>query len=365
MRPLYPTTAKLLFRTTEAERAHHFAIRAFASGLVLPPRRPVSDPRLATEAFGVKFPNLLGLAAGFDKDGRVPDALLRVGFGFVEVGTLTPKAQPGNAQPRMFRLPADQALVNRLGFNNGGHEAALRRLGSRATKPGVVGVNVGANKDATDRVADYVAGIRAFAALAGYFTINVSSPNTPGLRDLQAKSALDELLAAVLESRDAAAAAHGRRVPVLLKVAPDLTDDGLADAVEVALQRKIDGLIVSNTTIARPSTLRDPQAVESGGLSGAPLLRPSTIVLARAYQLTEGALPLVGVGGVQTGSDLYEKVRAGASLVQLYSSMVYRGPWVASHVLREFVERLDREGVTDLGELRGSGAPSWAGRDLG
>lgn len=362
MRPLYPAASRALFAAADAERAHHLAIRALRSGLV-PRPRGAADPRLATTVLGLDFPNPLGMAAGFDKDAKVPDALLQLGFGFVEVGTLTPLAQPGNAQPRMFRLPADRAIINRLGFNNGGHEAALRRLGSRAGRPGVVGVNVGAGKDSTDRVGDYVAGVRAFAALADYFTVNVSSPNTPGLRDLQARGALDELLHAVLEARNAAAAAHGRRVPVLLKLAPDLTDDGLTDAVDVAQARQVDGIVISNTTVARPP-LRDPQAVESGGLSGAPLLRRSTILLARVHQATGGAVPLIGVGGIATGDDAFEKLRAGASLVQLYSSIVYRGPWVAAHVLAELSARLDREGITQLDELRGSGSAAWAARDL-
>lgn len=362
MRPLYPAASRALFAAADAERAHHLAIRALRSGLVPAPRQRV-DRRLATSVLGLDFPNPIGMAAGFDKDAKVPDALLRLGFGFVEVGTLTPKAQPGNARPRMFRLPADQAVINRLGFNNGGHEAALRRLGSRAGRDGIVGVNVGAGKDSPDRVADYVAGIRAFAALASYFTVNVSSPNTPGLRDLQARSALDELLHAVIDAREAAAAAHGRKVPVLLKLAPDLTEDGLRDAVEVARSRQIDGIVISNTTIGRPP-LTDPQAVESGGLSGRPLLRRSTILLARVFELTEGQLPLIGVGGVATGDDAYEKLRAGASLIQLYSAMIYRGPWIAAHVAGELSARLDREGVQDLAQLRGSGAASWAARDL-
>ncbi len=359
----YGWLSAALFRAADPERAHRLAIGALRSGLV-PAPRSIDDPRLAVSTLGLEFPNPVGMAAGFDKDAEVPDALLRMGFGFVEIGTITPKPQPGNPKPRMFRLPEDQAVINRLGFNNAGHEAALARLGRRAGRPGIVGVNVGANKDAHDRLADYVAGIQAFASVASYFTVNVSSPNTPGLRDLQAAQALDDLLARVREARDAAAAAHGRQVPVLLKVAPDLDEEQIADIARIVVARGIDGLVVSNTTIGRPA-LAGASAGETGGLSGQPLFERSTVVLARLRLLVGPELPIIGVGGVSTGEDAFQKIAAGATLVQLYTSMIYRGPWVAAHVARELLSRLDDEGIPSVSDLSGRAADAWAARPLG
>ncbi len=267
--PLYPVLSRVLFRAADPERAHRWAIGGLRSGL-LPAPREVADPRLVVQALGLTFPHPIGLAAGFDKDAEVPDQLLRMGFGFVEIGTVTPRPQPGNPRPRMFRLPEDDAVINRLGFNNAGHAAALARLQARASQPGIVGVNIGANKDADDRIADYVAGIEAFAGYASYFTVNVSSPNTPGLRDLQASEALDELLSRVLAARDARAGDGRRRVPVLLKLAPDLDDGQLEDAADVVSKHRIDGLVISNTTIDRTG-LTARAAGETGGLSGRPL----------------------------------------------------------------------------------------------
>ncbi|MFT4035811.1 MAG: quinone-dependent dihydroorotate dehydrogenase [Patulibacter sp.] len=356
----YPWIAAGLFRLTDPERAHRLAVRALRLHLVPTPDMP-DDPRLRVRALGLEFPNPIGIAAGFDKDAEVPDALLRMGFGFAEVGTVTPLPQPGNPKPRMFRLPEDRALINRLGFNNAGHAAALARLGRRAGKPGIVGVNVGANKDSHDRLADYVAGIQAFAPLADYFTVNVSSPNTPGLRDLQAERALDDLLARVLEARDAAAAANGHAVPVLLKVAPDLDDDALAAVAKVVLARGVDGLVVSNTTVDR-SALTGVAAAEAGGLSGRPLFERSTITLARLRELVGPQLPIVGVGGVATGEDAFQKLAAGATLVQLYSAMVFRGPWIAAHIARELLDCLEREGIASVSELSGRASDSWASR---
>lgn len=359
MSGVYPRLARVLFRVADPEQAHGLAVRALKAGVV--PARPVRDARLRVQALGLDFPNPLGMAAGFDKNADVPGPLLRLGFGFAEIGTVTPLAQPGNPQPRMFRLPADDAVINRLGFNNAGHAAALARLqAGRVPAGGIVGVNVGANKDAEDRVADYVAGIRAFADVASYFTVNVSSPNTPGLRDLQAAGALRELLTRALAARDEAAAG-GRRVPVLLKLAPDLTDDGLADAVGVAVETGVDGLVVSNTTLSREG-LRDPGAGESGGLSGAPLFAPSTAMLARVRQLAGDGPVLVGVGGIATGDQLFEKLRAGATLTQLYTGFVYGGPATASRILRELLARMDREGVRSVAQVTGSGTDAWAAR---
>ncbi|MBO9534734.1 MAG: quinone-dependent dihydroorotate dehydrogenase [Solirubrobacteraceae bacterium] len=360
----YPWLAAALFRVADPERAHRLALTALRTRIV-PAPAPVDDPRLRVRALGIDFPNPIGMAAGFDKDAEAPDALLHMGFGFTEVGTVTPKPQPGNPRPRMFRLPEDDAVINRLGFNNAGHPAALARLGRRAGQPGIVGVNVGANKDAADRVADYVSGIHAFASLATYFTVNVSSPNTPGLRDLQAAEALDELLARVLEARDAAAAANGRSVPVLLKVAPDLDEEQIGDIARITSERGIDGLIVSNTTVARPP-LTAPAAVagEAGGLSGRPLFEPSTIVLARLRALVGPELPIIGVGGIATGDDAFQKLAAGATLVQLYSAMIYRGPWIAVHIARELLSRLDAEGIASVADLSGRGTDAWAARPL-
>lgn len=356
---LYARVSGPFFRVVPPERAHRLGVVALKAGL--PPVRAVEDPRLAVSVLGLTFPNPLGMAAGFDKNAEVPDALLRIGFGFAEIGTVTPKPQEGNPQPRMFRLPADRAVINRLGFNNEGHAAALGRLSRRQGRTGIVGVNVGANKDAEDRVADYVEGIRAFASVASYFTINVSSPNTPGLRDLQAKDALEALLRRTLDARDAMAVAQGARVPVLLKIAPDLTPEGLQEAVAVALDVGVDGLVVANTTLARDG-LTDPQSSESGGMSGAPLFHRSTAFLARTRQLTGPDLPIIGVGGVLTGDDLFEKLRAGADLVQLYSGFVYGGPATAPRVLRELLTRMDRDGVRDVTEVTGTGVDEWAAR---
>lgn len=322
-------------RLLDAESAHRATITALKA---LPPRAPrESDPRLAVSAFGLDFPNPIGLAAGFDKNAEVPDAMLGLGFGFVEVGTLTPRAQPGNPRPRAFRLVEDRAVVNRYGFNNEGHAPALARLARRAQR-GIVGVNVGANKDAADRVADYVAGVKTFAGVASYFTINVSSPNTPGLRDLQEPEALSELLARVIEARDAASA----RRPVLLKIAPDLTLCQLDAIVRVARERRVDGMIVSNTTVSRPATLRSPLANETGGLSGAPLFTLSTDMLAQTFLRAEGQFPLVGVGGIDGPETALRKIEAGATLVQLYSALVYEGPALATRIARGIVDALEK-----------------------
>jgi dihydroorotate dehydrogenase len=303
-----------------AEMAHRLAINALRLA-PLPPPAP-DDARLKVEAFGLTFPNPVGIAAGFDKNGEVIDPVLRLGFGFAEAGTVTPLPQSGNPRPRLFRLHADRGVNNRLGFYNDGHGALIARLAARAPR-GILGVNIGANKDAVDRIADYVAGVRAFARFASYFTVNISSPNTPGLRDLQRAQALDDLLARVVEARDRS---ETRRVPVLLKIAPDVTLGDLDDIVGVARQRAIDGMIVSNTTISRPPSLRDrSKAGETGGLSGAPLFPLATRILAETYVRVEGAFPLIGAGGIDSGATAAAKIRAGATLIQLYSGLVFRG----------------------------------------
>ena len=330
-----------------AETAHGLTIRALAAGLG-PSADDPDDPVLATTVAGLRFANPIGLAAGFDKNGQVPDAMLRLGFGFVEVGSVTPRPQPGNPRPRVFRLRPDRAVINRLGFNNHGMAAVAARLARRGRAgPGVLGVNVGANKDAVDRVEDYVAGIDRFARLADYLTVNISSPNTPGLRALQSRAALDDLLARVVAARDGAAA-DGPPTPLFLKIAPDLTDEDARDIADVALARAVDGLIVSNTTLARPDTLTSPHRGQAGGLSGRPLFTASTRVLADMYRLTEGRLPIVGVGGVSSGGDAYAKIRAGASLVQLYTALVYEGPGLVGRIKRELASLLKRDGFASV-----------------
>jgi dihydroorotate dehydrogenase len=333
--------ARRALSALEPEDAHRLALRALQYAPL--PAAAADDPRLAVDAFGLKFPNPIGTAAGFDKNAQAVDAVLRLGFGFAEIGTVTPKPQPGNPKPRMFRLPADKGVINRLGFNNEGHAAAAARLRARLGRLGIVGVNIGANKDAADRVADYVSGINAFAQLASYFTVNVSSPNTPGLRDLQQAAALDDLLARVLDARDRIGE---RRVPVLLKIAPDLALPDLDDVVAVARRRAIDGMIVSNTTITRSSDLRDRTvADETGGLSGRPLFALSTRMLAETFVRVERAFPLVGVGGIDSGHAALEKIRAGATLIQLYSPLVYHGVGLIAEIKNHLLAAI-RDGST-------------------
>jgi dihydroorotate dehydrogenase len=338
--------ARPLLRALDPEDAHALVIRA----LPLAPVWAAPDPpALAVEAFGLRFSNPLGVAAGLDKDAQVFGALLRLGFGFAEVGTVTPRPQPGNPRPRLFRLEADEAVINRLGFNNEGIDAVRRRLAERGE--GIVGVNVGANKDTQDRIADYVAGLEAFAGRASYCTINVSSPNTPGLRDLQQRSALDALLARVMEAREKAAA--GSRMPVLLKIAPDLALADLDDVVAVARARRVDGMIVSNSTVSRPKYLRGSGAAEEGGLSGRPLFALSTRMLAETFVRVERAFPLIGVGGVDSGAAALAKIKAGATLVQLYTALVFRGLGLVGDIKDELGRLLRRERYENVGAAVG------------
>jgi dihydroorotate dehydrogenase len=350
-----------LLRWFDPEDAHRMAIQGLR---LLPPMRPrPDDPKLAVRAFGLNFPNPIGMAAGFDKSAEAPDALLRLGFGFVEIGSVTPKPQAGNPRPRLFRLERDEAVVNRMGFNNDGAEAVLRRLAARAHLGGIVGVNVGANKDAVDRVADYVGLIETFAPVASYFTVNVSSPNTPGLRNLQQAGALDDLLAKVIDARERVRQNAGDS-PVLLKIAPDLSLSELDDVVHIARSRRVDGMIVANTTLARPSTLREAaRAREQGGLSGRPLFRLSTRMVAETYVRAEGAFPLIGVGGIDTGGAALTKIRAGASLIQLYSSLIYKGLGLVEDIKNDLASTLLRTGRDSLSEIVGADAATITAED--
>ena len=350
-----------LLRWFDPEDAHRMAIQGLR---LLPPMRPrPDDPKLAVRAFGLNFPNPIGMAAGFDKSAEAPDALLRLGFGFVEIGSVTPKPQIGNPRPRLFRLERDEAVVNRMGFNNDGAEIVLRRLAARAHLGGIVGVNVGANKDAADRVADYVRLIETFAPVASYFTVNVSSPNTPGLRNLQQAGALDDLLAKVIDARERVRQNAGDS-PVLLKIAPDLSLSELDDVVHIARSRRVDGMIVANTTLARPSTLREAaRAREQGGLSGRPLFRLSTRMVAETYVRAEGAFPLIGVGGIDSGGAALTKIRAGASLIQLYSSLIYKRLGLVEDNKNDLASTLLRTGRDSLSEIVGADAATITAED--
>lgn len=327
----------------DAERAHTLTIAA----LGLSPMwggQPKDDLRLSVETMGIRFPNPVGLAAGFDKNADVPDAMLRLGFGFVEAGTVTPLPQAGNPKPRVFRLAEDRGVINRLGFNNEGLAAAKSRLTARRGRPGIVGINAGANKDSADRIADYVNGMAQLGPLASYVTINISSPNTPGLRGLQNRDELERLLDAVMAAR----AAHEVAGPTLLKIAPDLDEQAIKDIVATVIDRRLDGLIVSNTTISRPDTLRSPERGETGGLSGAPLMALSTDTLRHVAWEARGRLCLIGVGGIASGADAYAKIKAGATLVQLYSALAYEGPGLVARIKRELLRLVIDDGYPDL-----------------
>ena len=328
----------------DPERAHRLTVRALA---LAGRRGPPAAGALAIDVAGLGFPNPLGMAAGFDKDAEVPDQLLGLGFGFAEVGSITPRPQAGNPRPRLFRLVEDRAVINRMGFNNGGAEVARDRLVRRAGRPGIVGINVGANKDSEDRIADYVAMTRVMAPLASYLAVNISSPNTPGLRALQDEGALTGLLDAVIEARGTAGP------PVFLKVAPDLESADIDAIARIALDRKLGALIVSNTTISRPALL-SANARETGGLSGAPLRDLAQQRLRDFRKATGGAIPLVGVGGIASAEDAWARIRAGASLVQLYSAMVYGGPGLPRSILRGLEALMRRDGFASIAEAVGS-----------
>ena len=341
----YALLRPLLFML-DPEQAHALALKSLQ---LCPSSTPVQSAALRTHVAGLSFPNPVGMGAGFDKDAVAAQGLLGLGFGSVEVGTLTPRPQPGNPRPRLFRLVEDRAVINRMGFNNGGVAAALHRLRKRDRAAGIIGINIGANKDSTDRVADYCDAFRAVAPLADYVTINVSSPNTPGLRALQDKGSLEELLDAVLAERTGMATT----VPIFLKVAPDLEPVDIDDIAGVALDRKLDALIVSNTTIARPP-LHSPFASETGGLSGAPLKAQALQRLRDFRSATGGAIPLIGVGGIADAADAWQRIRAGASLVQLYSAMVYEGPGIARAICDGLERLMQRDGFSSIAAAVGS-----------
>ena len=336
-----------LLRQLPAETAHRATLRlvGMASPFLF---RGSDDSRLGIDVLGLHFPNPIGLAAGFDKNGEVPNAMAKFGFGFVECGTVTPRPQAGNALPRLFRLTEDGAVINRMGFNNGGMEEMQARL-SRGTRRGITGINIGANKDSENRIADYRRCFDMLSPLASYIAVNVSSPNTPGLRGLQNKDELTQLLATLTDAR----AKSGSRVPLLLKIAPDVGPDTLDDIVAVTLASGIEGLIATNTTIARPKLI-SVRALESGGLSGKPLFAPSTAILRAIAVRTSGKLVLVGVGGVSSGADAYAKIRSGASLVQLYTALAYNGPGLVARIKRELLECLARDGFANVADAVGA-----------
>ncbi len=362
--------ARPLLHALDPEDAHAIAVAALKFAPL--PRAARDDRRLAVRALGLNFPNPVGVAAGFDKNAEVPDALLRLGFGFVEVGTITPLPQAGNPRPRVFRLDADGGVINRLGFNSQGADAVLKRLAARAQTPalaalaspgrggawgsGIVGINIGANKDAPDRVADYVRLIERFASVASYVVVNISSPNTPGLRNLQQAAMLDDLLSRVIDARERVAQTSGP-TPVLLKIAPDLSLAALDDVVGIARSRRVDGMIVANTTLSRPVGLRETaKAAEAGGLSGRPLFPLATRMLAETYVRVEGVFPLIGAGGIDSGATALAKFRAGASLIQLYSGLIYRGLGLLDEIKAALVAALERRKLESLIDLIGNDA---------
>jgi len=353
---LFDRFAQPLLRKLEPEDAHGFVVKMLKTAPL--PRAAPDDKRLAMRVFGLNFPNPIGIAAGFDKHAEVPDALLRLGFGFVEVGTVTPLPQTGNPRPRVFRLETDQGVINRLGFNSQGSDAVLARLAARANAGGIVGINVGANKDTPDRIVDYVNLIERFAPVASYVTINISSPNTPGLRTMQQAAVLDDLLARVVDARERVAQNAGP-TPVLLKIAPDLSLSDLDDVVGIARSRRVDGMIVGNTTVGRPPDLRDTEkAKEAGGLSGRPLFALANRMLAETYVRVEGVFPLIGAGGIDSGMAALAKIRAGASLIQIYSGLVFRGLGLVAEIKNVLLGALERDRQDSIKDYVGTDAAS-------
>ncbi len=355
--------ARPMLLLMEPERAHDVTLRSLESGMFGWSTKP-DDARLGVDIWSGHLPNPIGIAAGFDKNGRVPDVMIRVGFGYAEIGTVTPLPQVGNPKPRVLRLIRDRALINRLGFNNAGHMRVKARLKMR-DKEGYMGVNVGANKDAVDRTADYVEGIKTFYDDANYFMVNISSPNTPGLRDLQAPAALDELLGRVMAARADLVTSGKPQVPIAVKIAPDVAVDDLPAICERLEAHKVDAIAISNTTLARPAHIDRLFHKEIGGLSGRPLFERSTIMLAKVYQLTGGRVPLIGIGGIESGATALHKIEAGATLIQLYTALVYEGPSLIERIKDHLVDAVDAAGAASIQELVGRGADEWAAREIG
>lgn len=351
---LYALARPLLF-LLPPEEAHHLSLVALKTGL-FPGARSPDDPALRVTLWNRSFPNPVGLAAGFDKDAEVIGPALRLGFGFVEAGTVTPKAQPGNPASRLFRCPAHEAIINRMGFNNKGLEVFRANLGKflgRRPRPaGLLGISIGMNKDQAEPEKDYCALVRALGPMADYLAVNISSPNTPGLRDLQKKAALSDLLGKIMDERRKSCGSNPP--PLLVKLMPDLTDAQQEDIAETLMTSGVDGLILTNTTVARPESLPEGFAKESGGLSGLPLREKATRSIRRFYTLTGGKLPIIGVGGIASGADAYEKIKAGASLVQIYSALVFRGPWLAAQINRELLSLLRRDGFSHIAQATGA-----------
>jgi dihydroorotate dehydrogenase len=340
----------------DPERAHELTLRALERGVHA--RAGPDDPALLQTFWGLDFSNPIGMAAGVDKDARVPGALLAMGFGFTEIGTVTPRPQAGNPRPRVFRLIRERGAINRLGFNSAGHEAVKARLRHRPA--GILGINIGANKDSADPAQDYVTALRVFNEVADYFTVNISSPNTPGLRDLQAPDRLNDLLTRLMSERAALEASGEPRRPLLVKLAPDIHDDDLPPVVSCLMAHQLDGIILTNTTISRAEIPQSPYRAEAGGLSGRPLFRRATRMLARVYLLTEGRVPLIGVGGVDSGETALAKIRAGASLVQLYTGMIYEGGGLIKQIKTALIDEMRKDGAASLTSLTGTDARRWA-----
>jgi dihydroorotate dehydrogenase len=357
---LYSMSRPLLF-VIPPEEAHELTLKSLENGLFVR-CKGTDDPKIAVRLAGLTFPNPVGIAAGYDKNARVPDAVLALGCGFAEIGSVTPVAQSGNPKPRVFRLVSDGAIINRLGFNNEGHAAVLARLTKR-TGGGIVGVNVGANKDATDRIADYVAGITAFYDVATYFMVNISSPNTTGLRKLQDPASLDVLLARVMQARKSLVDAGKAQRPVFVKIAPDIGEDEVDPICAQLMAHGVDGIAVSNTTLARPGVF-GPTSREGGGLSGKPLFHRSTVMLARVHQATKGKIPLIGIGGIDSGETALAKIEAGASLIQLYTGLIYEGPGLIGRIKTHLTKAVTLSGAKSLSDLTGTRAAEWAAKPL-
>lgn len=362
MKSILITLARPFLFALPPERAHEITLRALEHGLHPYDRSP-PNPQLAIELWGLKFPNPIGIAAGFDKEARVPDAVLALGCGFAEIGTVTPLPQPGNPSPRLFRLIADRAVINRLGFNSEGHAVALRNL-QRSQTRGIVGVNVGANKDSTDRTEDYVQGLTRFYGNASYFTANISSPNTPGLRDLQAPAALDDLLTRLLTERDRLTRETGNRRPVVIKISPDIAEGDLEPIVRTMQKHDVDAIAISNTTLSRSGLVDERTGQEPGGLSGRPIFNRTTIVLARVHELTRGAIPLIGIGGIDSGPSALAKIEAGATLLQLYTGLIFEGPSLIPRIKQHLSDAVTRSGKSTVADLIGCKASDWANRSL-